>query len=421
MKGIKIFFGALAAAGLLLSVSATAQENANRDADGNVVRGPYETNGFWDNTFIGAGIGANSGLNAGNYGDVRLFVVPGLALDLYAGKWFTPAVGARVGYYGLTNQGFDAMQHNLSLDLLWDITTTIDGYKETRVWSWIPYFRAGFHAYDGHIWAANRTWALGGGLIAKWHPSWLGERWNIIFDGRGIFVPDKELDGPSNTPGDGHGWNGRNPNTGQYDAKLGFISMPVALTVGVSYHFNKTGFDRHNSVTPTIIPVPFTLEEYNALEQKVADLEKENAELKDKIAALEEENEKYRNLANGQTYEYVDGEFVASDSAKGAPGVFYFDCGKATLSERELAHLEFFAQSVLDSGSSVVVTGSADKQTGTARVNQKLSEQRADYVKNILVKKYGLSEDNIEVVAEGDKNNVFDTPAKNRCVTIRVK
>ena len=401
MKGIKIFFGALAAAGLLLSVSATAQENANRDADGKVVRGPYETNGFWDNTFIGAGIGLNAGFNSGNVGGIQLVTTFGEAFDLYAGKWFTPAVGARVGYYGFSNSGFFLFnQHNFSLDLLWDITTTIDGYRETRVWSWIPYFRTGFNLMNG-----DPTWGLGGGLIAKWHPSWLGERWNINFDGRGVLVPDKE----------GYHWNDSGSGAPAQ------ISIPLALTVGVSYHFNKTGFDRHNSVTPTIIPVPFTLEEYNALEQKVADLEKENAELKDKIAALEEENEKYRNLANGQTYEYVDGEFVATDSAKGAPGVFYFDCGKATLSERELAHLEFFAQSVLDSNSSVVVTGSADKQTGTARVNQKLSEQRADYVKKLLVKKYGLSEDNIETVAEGDKNNVFDTPAKNRCVTIRVK
>ena len=353
MKGIKFFFGALAAAGLLLSVSATAQENANRDADGNVVRGPYETNGFWDNTFIGAGIGVNTGINTGNTGAVDYIIMPGLALDLYAGKWFTPAVGARVGYWGLTEEGFNAFQHNFSLDLLWDITTTIDGYKETRVWSWIPYFRTGFNLMNG-----NPTWALGGGLIAKWHPSWLGERWNINFDGRGVLVPDKE----------GYGWN---------DSHAGApaqISIPMSLTIGVSYHFNKTGFDRHDSITPTIIPVPFTLEDYNALEEKVAELEKENAELKDKVAALEAENEKYRNLANGQTYEYVDGEFVATDSAKGAPGVFYFDCGEATLSNRELAHLEFFAQSVLDSNSSVVVTGSADKQTGTARINQKLSE-----------------------------------------------
>ena len=212
--------------------------------------------------------------------------------------------------------------------------------------------------------------------------------------------------------------------TGWNDTKAGApaqISVPVALTVGVSYHFNKTGFDRHSSITPTIIPIPFTLEDYNALEEKVKELEKENAELKDKIAALEEENAKYRDLANGQNYVYQDGEFVATDSAKGAPVALYFDCGKAVLSERELAHLEYFAQSVLDENSKVTVTGSADKQTGTSSINQKLSEKRCETVKDLLVNKFGAAAANIETVANGDRNNVFDTPAKNRCVVIEVK
>ena len=50
-----------------------------------------------------------------------------------------------------------------------------------------------------------------------------------------------------------------------------------------------------------------------------------------------------------------------------------------------------------------------------------LSEKRANYVRDLLVNKYGASSSNIEVVAEGDRNNIFDTPAKNRVVTIKVK
>ena len=34
---------------LSLSVAAFAQEDGNRDANGKIVRGPYETNNFWDN------------------------------------------------------------------------------------------------------------------------------------------------------------------------------------------------------------------------------------------------------------------------------------------------------------------------------------------------------------------------------------
>ena len=60
MKGIKMFFGVLAAASLLFSVNAYAQENANRDENGKVVRGAYETNKAFDNTYIELGAGINS-------------------------------------------------------------------------------------------------------------------------------------------------------------------------------------------------------------------------------------------------------------------------------------------------------------------------------------------------------------------------
>ena len=401
MKGIKILFGALAAAGLLISVSATAQENANRDADGNVVRGPYETNGTWDNTFIGAALGLNSTFNFNNNGAVPFATYPGIALDVYAGKWFTPAIGARLGWYGLNTHMFTgnpanmAWQNVFAADFLWNASSTFDGYKETRSWSWIPYARAGLELYN-----TNPEWVLGAGLLVQ---KYINNRWNFMIDLRSLVA--------------------KNAETEQYPTTnaIGRFNFPVSLTFGAQYKFGKTGFDRHSSVTPVVIPVPFTLEEYNDLQKRVADLEQENKELNEKIAALEGENAKYRNFVEGQTYIYQNGEFVACDANEGAPVTLYFDCGRATLSERELAHLEFFATSVLDADSEVVVTGSADKQTGTASGNKKISEQRAKYVKDILIKKYGLKDENIEVVADGDTNNLFDTPAKNRCVTVRIK
>ena len=42
-------------------------------------------------------------------------------------------------------------------------------------------------------------------------------------------------------------------------------------------------------------------------------------------------------------------------------------------------------------------------------------------MKNLLVNKFGAAAGNIETIANGDRNNVFDTPAKNRCVVIEVK
>ena len=61
-----MILGALAAASLLFSVNAFAQENANRDENGKIVRGAYETNRAFDNTWIGLAAGWNAGLNLQN-------------------------------------------------------------------------------------------------------------------------------------------------------------------------------------------------------------------------------------------------------------------------------------------------------------------------------------------------------------------
>ena len=408
MKGIKFLIGALAAAGLLISVSAAAQENANRDADGNVVRGPYETNAFKDNWFVGGGIGFNDTWNWANGPALPFVKAPGLALDLYIGKWLTPDWGFRFRYSGLTNDVpyttnpftyplFANPQNQWTADFLINISSLKDGYMESRSWTWVMYPFAGLEFYGA--WnpiRCNHEWVLGLGSLVIWHPDWIeNEKLSLTIDNRFGMTPDAAIA----------------PNEG------GLIDFPFALTLGVVYNISdKNNFDRHSSITPTIIPLPFTEDDYNELKDKVAALESENAALKDKIAAMEEYKEK--NYTEGQTYIYKNGEFVATDVKAGAPVTLYFTIGKAELSDRELAHLEYFAANVLDADSKVTVTGSADKQTGTAKFNQKLSEDRANYVKKILIKKYGLKEENITVVANGDKNNVFDTPAKNRVVTI---
>ena len=44
---------------VLSSVCAMAQQKENRDTDGSILRGPYETNSFWSNWYIGVGGGIN--------------------------------------------------------------------------------------------------------------------------------------------------------------------------------------------------------------------------------------------------------------------------------------------------------------------------------------------------------------------------
>ena len=56
---MKKVFSIVAIALMAMSV-AFAQENNNRDENGNIVRGPYLTNEFGDNWFISLGAGANT-------------------------------------------------------------------------------------------------------------------------------------------------------------------------------------------------------------------------------------------------------------------------------------------------------------------------------------------------------------------------
>lgn len=395
--------GALAAASLLFSISGFAQENANRDANGNVVRGPYETNAFWDNWFVGGGIGVNSGFNSGNGGTLPFFMMPGLGLDAYVGKWLTPEYGLRIAWHGLSNAGFNQYPQFLGLDYLFDLSTLIDGYQETRDWSFIAYPSAGLSVVFKNG-GANPTWALGLGAMAKKYAFLGNEKLDMIIDARILGVPDKE----------GYGWNENDKGPAQ-------ISFPLSLTWGVAYKLgSKTGFKRSSSIVPAVVPVPFTTQQYEDLSSKVAELEKENADLKKKIADLENENEDLRKkLASGQNYVYEEGQFVAVDTPQGAPLTVYFDCGSATVSAREKAHFEYFAENCVNENTKLNVNGYADKQTGTAKRNQQLSEQRAKAVVDLL-KKAGAKEENITCAAHGASVQPFEGAAKNRVVTIEI-
>ena len=396
MKAIK-FIGILAAASFLFSLNAYAQEDANRGANGEVVRGPYVTNGAFDNTFISLGAGANSVLER-SFGLGKF----GLATDVTLGKWFSPTIGVRAGWHGLnvTSKSGELNKspyHYLHGDLLWNLSNAIGGYKETRIWNFIPYVGGGLTMIKHHdLKVYDQEFAGGAGILNSFR---LGERVNLNLD-LGVILSRAAA----------YNMNGF---VGRY------IGLPSA-TLGLQFNLGRTGFDRLSSVMPVIVPLPFTEGQYNALKDKVAALEKENAQLKNKIADLENQLAPFKNLVDGQTYLFKNGRFTAVEAKVASPATVYFDLGSAKVSDREKAHLEFFANNVVDNATKLLLTGSADKQTGTSKGNQKLSEQRVDAVKALLGK-LGANTDNIETVANGDTKNVFDTPAKNRCVVIEVK
>ena len=404
MKGINMILGALATASLLFSMTAYAQD------ENQVVRGAYETNKAFDNTWIGIGAGVNA--NIVHVTKPKKWGNMGLALDINYGKWWTPFVGARVGLHGMWNNTAEAFDlqgikkdasygfHYLHADVLWNLSNTIWGYKEDRFWEVSPYISMGmldvcnkrnvFSKGNKH----NLEYAAGIGFLNVLKVT---ERVNVTLDLQALVAKS-------------HAYTTANGR---------FIIFPSA-TVGLAFNLNKIGFDRHEAIAPVPVPVPFTTEQYNGLADKVAALEKENAALRDKAASLENQLAPYRKLVNGQTYLYENGTFTAVEVKAGTPVTLYFDCGSAKLSEREKAHLEYFTANAVNADTKLSVNGYADKQTGSARRNQQLSEQRVKAVVDLL-KKAGASEANIETAAHGASVQLFDGAAKNRVVTIEVK
>lgn len=367
---------------LVVSPAADAQENGNRDENGKVVRGAYETNKFGDNWFIGAGAGVNSWIGQGASPKA------GVAVDAFVGKWITPTVGIRMGWKGLKDgasakDGYTIADEKFNynsahVDLLWNLSNLFSGYKETRTWNISVY--PSFAYMDA---AKNNEFGAGVGMLNNFR---LGNRVGLYLD-LSALATKSDFAGISPRP----------------EKRMGVLP---SATFGLTVNLGKTGFKRHSSVVPAIVPVPFTEAQYNDLKDKVNALEKENKDLKAQIEDL-------KNAKPDTVTVSKAGDLVS-------PATLYYEIGSTKLSEREEAHLEFYVKNILEQAPDkvFVLTGSADKGTGTAARNQYLSEQRVNNVKKVLVEKYGIAEEHLIVKAEGSTNNRFGSAVLNRVVTI---
>ena len=374
-----------------------AQENGNRDEQNRVVRGPYETNRFFDNIFIGVAGGVNiyHGEND-SYGKFGKRLAP--ALDVNVGKWFTPSVGARIGYSGINAKGWTSGQtvyakdvfdkkaniYNekfgvsyLHTDFLWNFSNAVSGYKETRTWNFVPFFGAGWARSYGNG-AYNNEFAMSIGLLNN---SRLCNLLDLTLEARHMFV-NQRFDGVSRgSKGEGM----------------------TSVTMGLTFKLNRRNFKRAAApvdVTPYL--------------SRIKALESDNTTLAGKNKTLADENTALRN----RKPETVT---VAGKSKVSAtPVALFFQIGKATLDKKELTNLDFYVKNALqaDRNKTFTLYGGADKATGTAAFNQKLSEKRMQYVYDLLVNKYGISKDRLKTVAEGDRNNRFPEPELNRTVII---
>ena len=384
----------MTAVALTVSPALNAQENGNRDSDGKIIRGPYETNRFGDNWFIGIAGGVNTFWNEGT--DANALKI-GPSVDANFGKWFTPAVGMRLGYQGIkmnvdlneTLQKFGYMYFHG--DFLWNASDAIGGYKETRFWNLVPYLHAGYFRSYGlsNSDFVDNEFAMGGGLL---HNLRLAERLDLIIDMRATVV------------------NGR-------AVGLDGVSIMPSVTAGLAVDLGWPNFIRTSTILEAV--EIGNLERVAVLEGAIAALEVANASLVEANKQLEKENKNLnKEVKNLKTEVVVDKE----DFFEGmTPAAIYFEIGQTTLSKKEKNHLDFLAKNLIakaDKDTPVLITvmGSADGNTGTMRRNQHLSEARGKYVFDILTTQYGINPSRLTVKSEVVKKSA--DPALSRAVVI---
>lgn len=365
-----------------------------------------QTNGFWKNWFLSIGGGAQTYF--GDHNRQLLWknrISP--AFDVAAGKWFTPGIGVRGMFSGLTLKGatqaegaystgesikekpdygywlyyqeFNYM--NLHVDVMLNMTNLCCGFKEERVYNIIPYFGIGWAAVLEDAdrlqtgLTPGREVSANIGLINQFR---LNRLLDLNIDIRGGYVQDR-FDGE-----DG----------GRYGEGL------LSATANLVWKIGGNTWDRSKTI------VRYDNRTINALREQMDQLSRDNEALQ---KALEDCNEEKAAAA-------------AKKLAVVAPNLVTFKINKSNLSKEARANLGLLAEVIKQCDSSVVytITGYADAATGNKTINDRLSKERAEAVYNCLVKEFGVNPEQLRVEYKGGVENMFyDDPALSRAVITR--
>lgn len=355
-----------------------------------------ETNHFWDNWFVSAGFGGQ--VLFGNHDkQVKFFDRIAPALDIAVGKWFTPGIGVRLMYSGLSVKGATQKEghgefpthstgvdvpgkggdgywlmkqkfnfYNLHLDALFNMSNILCGYNEKRVYNCTPYVGLGW----ARVWESPQSMEVSAnvGVLNSFR---LNDALNLNLDIRGAYVSDR------------------------FDGELGgrWGEGVWSATVGLTYRFKQRGWGR----SKTIVRTHDRQRELKAMQDKLNDMQAQLAQRKrDSITVV-------RTLAAAN--------FV----------IFKIDTWDLTNESR--VQLGLFAETIkkADPNAVYIITGYADKGTGSIERNVILSKNRARVVYECLVNEFGVPKKQLRVDHKGGVDNMFyNDPRLSRAVITRI-
>ncbi len=390
----RFFLAALGA--MMITASATAQSTVEETVEYSADKFKVETNRFWNNTFVSVGSGLQVMFSDHDKQcDFADRLAP--ALDVAVGKWFTPGIGVRLMYsglsvkgatqnnshstgapvpgkgghgYWLTEQEFDVA--NFHADVMFNISNLFFGYNEKRIWNVSPYFGLGL----ARVWESpsSKDVAANFGIINSFR---ITKRLDINLDVRSMIVSDH--------------WDGE-AGKRKHDAI-------VSANIGLTCRLGKTNWDRSKTVYRT------DYGELNSMRDRLNSLMAENARLKDALA-------KKPTATETVVKKVVAANFVA------------FKINKSELSKEARVNLGMLADAIKagDKDAVYTVTGYADEGTGSKARNERLSQERAQAVYDCLVNEFGVAESQLRIDYKGGVENMFYDDARlSRAAITRVQ
>ena len=197
-------------------------------------------------------------------------------------------------------------------------------------------------------------------------------------------------------------------------------AFTVTLRPAVVYNLdaNNAHFDTRNAVAQLSAGIVYHFKTSNGTRSfkkaklySQSEVDALNAKIKDLQSNLETANKAVKtNVINT-----VDTVYTESPSSLG--NVVSFTLNSAKVDETQMANLDN-AVRILKENPDLKVTlkGYADKNTGSATYNKRLSVRRAEAVKKVIVDKYGIDTDRIDVLGVGDTEQLYNDNNWNRVV-----
>ena len=364
--------------------------------------GVTSTTGWDNNWFIEAkgGTSAFIGTPIG-CGDLFDRVMP--ALQIGVGKWFSPAVGGRIGYQGLNfkNANLQSMKYQfVHADFMYNLTHNLQcneyGLSKFDV---IPYVGIGMirnssntpgYFITDNVPSGNHPFAFSYGIELRYL---LADRLHLVGELSGM-TTQKSFDcvGTSSRFGD----------------------HMVSASVGLSYTLGKKGWKKVVDARPYINQNNYLMERFVEQSQQANDNKEVEATSADKNNYSGLNSLRYRmSLGNEHTDNASDSLSQDTKVAIGVPIYFYFKLNTAKLVDKsQLVNLDEIAKIAKEQNLTIHISGAADKATGSDKRNRHLSIERAKYICKRLMKR-GVDKDAMKATSLGGINQ-FSPKEANR-------